>query len=353
MEEKIKVSELIEVLKVPTFSKREYHMQNYIKKQLKKLEIPFEEDDSGNIFRFIENTPLLSAHMDTVGGADDIAVLNLMYYSNGIIQGLGNIGADDKVGIFIILKLLEEYDNLSFAFTVEEETGSVGANSLSNVYGDEISKCLYGIIIDRRGDSDIIGSKNDYCVREFEEDILSIVSGYKVTMGSISDADVYNEYISCINISCGYYKPHTADEYVIWRDVLKTYHAVKTIITRINKKYAVPVKTPIVKYMSKKEYSGSEYGYYDSYYSKRDVPNRKESVEYFFKDDDDIMEDVIDEIKDSIEIVAEELKVEIVSIAVDIDNYALIVKTKKNSDVFGAALYRLSNEYGVTIEYDN
>jgi len=352
MEERIRVSELIEVLKVPTFSRREYHMQNYIKKALKRMEIPFEEDDSGNIFRFIPDTPMLSAHMDTVGEANDIAVLNLMYYSDGIIQGLGNLGADDKVGVFIILKLLEEYDNLSFAFTVEEETGNVGASALANSYGDEISKCLYGIIIDRRGDSDIIGSKNDYCVREFEEDILSVVNGYKVTMGSISDADVFNDYISCINISCGYYKPHTADEYVIWRDVLKTYHAVRTIITKLNKRYAVPVKAivPVGRYMSKKEYN--EYGYYDSYYSKRDIPKRNADVEYFFEDGS-IMEDIVDEIKDSIDIIAEELKVEVTSIVADMNDYAIIVKTKKNSDAFGAALYRLSKEYGVVIEYDN
>lgn len=362
MEDIIRVKDLINLLKVPSMSKKEYYMRKFIVKKLKEMNVPYTEDETGNIYNLIPNTPLLSAHMDTVGDAEDIAVLNFIYEEKGIISGFGNIGADDKVGIFIILELLKRYENISFVFTVQEETGSVGARMFVNNNSELLNELLYCIVIDRRGDSDIISTQNDYCVQELENDILSIITGFKPALGSISDADVFNDYLSCINISCGYYKPHTQDEFIIWSNVVKTYHAVKTIITKLINKYEIPVKT---KYSwSSSSAALSKYGKYPrDYYDYEKDYSKYNSSSYTSKlnkkqedlwesnttNTDDVFLDMLEEIIDLIYTESYDLDIDLEDVIIENDQ-SIIVKGKFDHQL-NNVLLQMSNLYGVVIKY--
>jgi len=358
MEDIIRLKDLINVLKVPSMSKKEYYMRKFIIKKLKEINVPYTEDETGNIYNLIPNTPLLSAHMDTVGDVEDMAVLNFVHEENGIISGFGNIGADDKVGIFVILELLKRYENISYVFTVQEETGSVGARMFVNNNSELLNELLYCIVIDRRGDSDIISTQNDYCVQEFENDILSVITGFKPALGSISDADVFNDYLSCINISCGYYKPHTQEEFIVWNNVVKTYHAVKTIITKLINKYEIPVKT-------KYSWSGSsalnkygkyprdyydyeeDYSKYNRYYTSK--LNKKQENLWESNTTDDVFLDMLEEIVDLIYTESYELDLDLEDVIIDNDQ-SIIVKGKFDHQL-NNVLLQMGNLYGVVIKY--
>jgi hypothetical protein len=61
--------------------------------------------------------------------------------------------------------------------------------------------------------------------------------------------------VACINMSCGYYEPHTDDEYTVIDDLLNAYDLVAHIITKCTKVYEHTYEYVPSKY----------YGYYGGY----------------------------------------------------------------------------------------
>jgi len=167
--------------------------------------IEFRVDEYLQIYNIIPNTPLLCAHQDQVGDTPIDKVVYIKDRKKGlIISGNGNIGADDKNGIFILLKLLTEFPNISFIFsTGEEARGDI--ESLLIQHSEELEDIKYGILFDRRNGSDIIGVMNNYCTQEMDDDLslLGKKFGYESATGIFSDADALSDYISCVNLSCG------------------------------------------------------------------------------------------------------------------------------------------------------
>jgi hypothetical protein len=78
------------------------------------------------------------------------------------------------------------------------------------------------------------------CSEEFIQGIDYERFGYKPTYGLLSDVDnlVRNGIgVSCINLSCGYYKPHTDNEITIIEDLEKCFEFVLYMITNLTKTY--------------------------------------------------------------------------------------------------------------------
>ena len=70
----------------------------------------------------------LVAHLDTVYRTP---VSNLYYdQRKGVLWSPDGLGADDRAGIFAVLKILQDGYRPSIIFTTDEETGMVGANHL-------------------------------------------------------------------------------------------------------------------------------------------------------------------------------------------------------------------------------
>jgi tripeptide aminopeptidase len=170
--------------------------------------------------------------MDNVGSAEAQKHLHKirMIHSAGVIKGTHNMGADDKVGIFIALELYKTFGNkISLLFTIQEETGGWGSESFDKSL---IKDNTYCVVPDRYGTSDIIGYNNDYCTKEFEDIVayhLNIFGFYPAT-GVRCDADKLQSSINCINISCGYYQHHTDQEYVDWSATKNTIAALDHLI---------------------------------------------------------------------------------------------------------------------------
>ena len=245
---------LLDIFRIPAESKKEQAMGNFIKSYLHYIQVPFRTDRKGNIFSFNGKKPFLSAHMDTVQDNSDTNLAQFIdIIRDSIISGLGVIGGDDKCGIYIILHILTELENksdINFAFTVEEEIGTVGARYLANNNKQELSDCLYGIVLDRRGSSDIICQYNGYGTLDFDNELeeLGKKFNYKTTYGVLSDADVFKKFMSCANLSCGYYRAHTKQEFVIIRHLENALNFTRDILINIKDSFDAPVELKTYKY---------------------------------------------------------------------------------------------------------
>ena len=139
---------LVELCEIPSPSKCERPVADYILTRISALGLDVVEDsagadldgDTGNLVVRVDGkgtSPLLlTAHMDTVMPIDGLPDRINVEISDGIVHTDRNsiLGADDKAGIAIALELLhyriETVDNLcplEIVFTVQEEIGARGA----------------------------------------------------------------------------------------------------------------------------------------------------------------------------------------------------------------------------------
>ena len=132
-------------------------------------------------------------------------------------------------------------NKFSFLFTTEEEHLSIGANKLVTQYPEFFDRNLYALVLDRRGKGDIIGYRNFYCSQLFENDVAEVGKefGYKPKEGVLSDADVFCDYINCVNLSVGYYKSHTDKEYTRISHLTNALQFTKAIIQQLTEYYEV------------------------------------------------------------------------------------------------------------------
>tara|TARA_Y100000310_G_C20686769_1_gene819525 strand:+ start:2570 stop:3682 length:1113 start_codon:yes stop_codon:yes gene_type:complete len=252
---------LLDIFRIPSQSTEEYAISAFITKTLRDLDVPFKQDAIGNIYNISNvNKPLLCAHMDTVQDKVDVELTDFVKIRGNVLSGYGVIGGDDKCGIYIILDLLSNYKDFNFLFTVMEEVGARGSESF--IQDNELSHILYGLVLDRMGNTDIICTRNDYGVKALESYLLAIGKefGYGLEMGTFSDADNLNKQISCANLSVGYYRPHSKNEYVILKDLETAETLVHSVIKNVKESFPAP---KIIKRKSRFSYYGG--GIYETY----------------------------------------------------------------------------------------
>ena len=132
------------------------------------------------------------------------------------------MGGDDKCGIAIALDIARTTDiPMKLFFSVKEEIGCVGARyAVDNHFGFFLD-CNYGITIDRKSGSHICvttgGERNasNYFIGELAK--WACVSGIAPSFeaGSSSDNKVLKALVpNFVNVSAGYYRPHSNQEYV-------------------------------------------------------------------------------------------------------------------------------------------
>ena len=218
-------------------SGKEHKMSSFIKDYLRKNDINDFKVLGNQIYRILPNTPLVAAHMDQVGSKP----LKKLSYNKELkaLYGNVNIGADDKNGIWIILNLLKTKKDLSFIFSDQEEAGG-NIDEIFYKLDDELIKSIkYCLVFDRRNGSDIIGTINNYCNADFENDIAKIGKdfNYKISSGIWSDCDIISNWVPCINLSCGYYRAHSDQEYTVIDELLNSFKFGSKIIDTLDKTY--------------------------------------------------------------------------------------------------------------------
>lgn len=170
---------------------------------------------------------LLVAHLDTVHEK----LPNMFMYSkkNNRVSSPNGIGGDDRCGVYMIFKILEKF-NCSVLFCEDEEVGCVGSSKFAD---SELARNLefnYIIEFDRANANDAVfySCAND----EFEDFITK--EFYKTAHGSYSDICEIAPALGCaaVNLSCGYYKQHTKEEYVILSEMERSIKEACKILER-------------------------------------------------------------------------------------------------------------------------
>ena len=132
--ERIDMENILEIFKqitkIPHCSGNTEEMKEFIIDWIKECGYEYETDRAGNVLAY-KNTPVLclQSHYDMVcvGTAPDIEIIE----ENGWLKAKNSsLGADNGIGVAIMLYLMQKYDNLEFLFTNDEEIGLVGAFNL-------------------------------------------------------------------------------------------------------------------------------------------------------------------------------------------------------------------------------
>ena len=194
----------------------------------------------GNIYitKGIADTyPCLVAHIDQVQSIHSrdfqaIETKDIIFGYSPKNKRLEGLGADDKNGVWVCLKCLMKYENLKVAFFVGEEVGCIGSSKADMDFFKDVR---FVIQCDRRGSSDLITSicSTEISSKEFIEATGHEQFGYHLEEGMMTDVLTLKEnglQVSAVNLSCGYYDPHSDHEFTVKRDLLNCLSFVEHII---------------------------------------------------------------------------------------------------------------------------
>lgn len=206
-------------------------LKNYLAMFL--YEVGYEEVtlDDGFIYAKGSIPFCLTAHMDTVH--QDVVKTTYEFNKEGdyIISSSQGIGGDDRCGIYMITELLKKGYKPYVVFCEDEEIGCVGSKKFCKTkFVDEIGEyCKYIIELDRANKNDAVFYE---CDNEEFEKFITENTGYKTAVGSCSDISYLcpATKLAGVNLSCGYYNPHTLGEYVNMTEMQRTQDTVEKLL---------------------------------------------------------------------------------------------------------------------------
>ncbi len=268
-----KLNRLKEVLSIPTKSRQEDLMINYLKGVLTERgytdasnpnETPtgnyFKVDRLGNIYvtkGTAEFYPCFVSHTDTVHDIDhNMTVIETRDNEKNItiLTGVNKetlkpsgIGGDDKCGVYLCLEMLDTFENVKAAFFVSEEIGCIGSKIADK---DFFSNVGYAIQYDSpEGDSmsftlmskELFGTES-----EFGTKVGGLIREHGINNWARHPyTDIWQLLekfdFSCLNLAAGYYRMHTASEFVIVEDVQNSYELGVRLVNELGEnKYERP-----------------------------------------------------------------------------------------------------------------
>lgn len=231
-----KLNRLKEVLSIPTHSRNEKLMIEYLQKVLTEKGYEHYTDEHGNVYVTkgkAEWYPCFISHTDTVHRVNmNLTVIQeeldgkvTLRGIDGITKKPSGIGGDDKCGVYLCLEMLDKLDNVKAAFFVSEEIGCKGSQYADPKFFENVG---FGIQYDSpEGDSMSLTLMGRYLFNQKSEFADKV--GGLITESGINDW-AYHPYtdvwqiiekfnIACLNLAAGYYRYHTDLEYVIVDDV--------------------------------------------------------------------------------------------------------------------------------------
>lgn len=227
------MKDLLRLYSIESVHPHEQEISDYITGRLDKLGCTYSVNEFGIIGHSLKKPDglhiLLSAHMDQVktnGAAKHF------YMKDNCIRGYldtwqqTSLGADDKNGVWLILKALEDGLPVSFIISRGEECGCVGIHKL------EIPEADICLVMDRRGYHEILkaGSGTNYC-STLAQDLCNFLKDSWVTgTGTLSDTQTICKQMESVNISTAYYSPHSGEEYTNWQELCDLRRCIKDIV---------------------------------------------------------------------------------------------------------------------------
>lgn len=272
---------LRELYAIHSESGSEKKIRKYIRKWIyaNVEDVEVVTDNTGNLLvtkGVADDYPCIVAHMDQVQNKHEGDFHS--YIMDGKIFGFSasamkmrGLGADDKNGVWVALKCLAKYPVMKCAFFVGEEIGCVGSEKVNMKFFDD---CRWVVQCDRKGGEDLItiAGGTPLCSDEFIMAIGMERFGYHEERGLMTDVMTLKDRglkVSCVNMSCGYYRPHTDEEYTVFSELENCKAFVEWIVENVRDVYPHE--------FDGKPNWGSLYG--DDYYS----PNWKD---YYMSDEE-------------------------------------------------------------------
>ena len=203
---------------------------------------------------------LLTAHLDTVHKEP---VKTVVYTKGGnVVSSPQGIGGDDRCGVWIINEIVSKTDLRPYIlFCEDEEIGGIGSNKFlvdpkAKLFRRKVSELKFFVELDRANKDDAVFYDCDN--PEFTEWVID-TTGLIESWGTFSDiSNLCPELgVAGVNISCGYYKAHTVQEYVVISEMKE---AAQTTIRLL--KAATEKVTPAFEFIEAVyNYKYSGYGY--------------------------------------------------------------------------------------------
>lgn len=255
----------------------------YLEDELIKLGYENVVNEDGYLYAKGTIPILLTAHMDTVHhkAIEDYFefTVNKMHH----LRSPQGIGGDDRCGIYMILEIIKE-KKFSVLFCEDEEKGGVGSRKFcKSKHLKTLKDIKYMIELDRTNSNDAVFYSCDN--PEFTSFICNN-TGYKETFGTFSDISVLmpEAKIAGVNLSCGYYRAHTEQEYVVLEEMQGAIEVVKQL---------ADIKCDQFKYVAKSygftpyygNYSGWRRRTIDDYYDNYGA-NRTKNYKRSYYDDE-------------------------------------------------------------------
>jgi hypothetical protein len=182
----------------------------------------------------------LVAHLDTVFEKP----VRTLYYDErkNVMWSPDGLGADDRAGVFAIVKILMKGYRPHIIFTTDEEKGCLGAEALVKDFLISPFKMRYIIQLDRRGTNDCVFY--DCANEKFTNYVSSF--GFVENFGSFSDISVICPAwkIAGVNLSVGYEDEHTYIETLHITPFLATIDKVCKMLEDVNDEFFVYVSNP-------------------------------------------------------------------------------------------------------------
>lgn len=287
------LSLLFELFRINSPSGDEQLIKKFIKAFCVQNKIACKSDKKGNLYlkKGKGVRPCLAAHLDTVF-SEKSTITPIIVDSNTIIgydsklKEQCGLGADDKVGVFLVLKSMLRYKNIKSVLTVEEEIGCLGAKEINL---DFFSDVAYVIQADRKGYGDFVieASNSRYddiklSSKEFQDDceVVTKKYGFKATDGGSTDVVMFKELglnVSVVNLSCGYYFPHEDTEYVNPKELFRVMNMIFEILDTLPlKKYTHKAVLNTSYSYNSSGWSSKTQGY--SWYDQYDKHNQKKKT---------------------------------------------------------------------------
>jgi len=235
------LNRLKEVLSIPTHSRNEELMINYLREVLDGKGYEHYVDDIGNIYvtkGITDNYPCFVAHTDTVHRVNkNLKVVQFEEEGKTILTGVDSttmrpsgIGGDDKCGVYLCLEMLDKLDNVKVALFVSEEIGCIGSNQADHNFFKDVG---YAIQYDSpKGNSmslTLMGkrlfSENSDFAEKVSEPILEhgVDSWERHPYTDIWPLmEKFN--FACLNLAAGYHRYHTDNEYVVVEEVQNAFN---------------------------------------------------------------------------------------------------------------------------------
>lgn len=193
----------------------------------------------------------LVAHLDTVFDKPPVEI----YYDQerGVMWSPQGLGADDRAGVFAILKIIQAGFLPHVIFTTDEECGGIGAEWLAYDYQTcPFNDLKYIIELDRRNNSD--ACFYDCINQKFIQFIEN--AGFYETPGIYSDiVELCPAWqVAGVNLSVGYVDEHSEIERLYVPALLQTIESVKHLLKKACDNFVWECDPCVAEFLANKKY---------------------------------------------------------------------------------------------------